>query len=231
MEGGKAGNLVPTLASARTITRSSGFSLLMLFSSMSAVWNHTQKDNRQIHKHSISPAESESSAAGSKASQAAEQQDPPWPGTQAPSPRGCACAPPTTTPGSAATQRSRRRSGQAEEQERVLVVGLKLVRARRNLEGLLPGGGWGARGHGALAHGEARDAGGGRAASAGFREDGGRRCWEQQSAVAAKPVWERIWPRDEKLEGALGKFAVTSTDELVYYLRHTVTLIWNYNQY
>ena len=44
------------MASARTITRSSGFSRLMLFSSMSAVWNRTKTKTNLV---STSPAETE----------------------------------------------------------------------------------------------------------------------------------------------------------------------------
>jgi hypothetical protein len=41
--------LVPTLASARTTTNSSGLSLLILFSSMSAVWrNNTIRNNLEL---------------------------------------------------------------------------------------------------------------------------------------------------------------------------------------
>jgi hypothetical protein len=40
--------LVPTLASARTMTNSSGLSLLILFSSMSAVWNSTIRNSLEL---------------------------------------------------------------------------------------------------------------------------------------------------------------------------------------
>lgn len=91
-----------TLASARTVTSSSGFSLLMLFSSISAVWNHK---NHFIPKRTF-PKASNPPKKGGKCRTGEKRRNPPWLRTRAPSRWGCASWPPTMTPGSAATSHS-----------------------------------------------------------------------------------------------------------------------------